>query len=129
MNERRKKVLLIDNDRLIVMLFKDIIKAAGYDIETASMGKEAWEKIQHSLPDLIVLDVMLPEMSGFEIARRAKADAILKKIPIIIMTALRSPSDVSEAKLAGADEVLLKPLNPEQLIERIKFYFEKPASN
>jgi DNA-binding response OmpR family regulator len=129
MNERRKKVLLIDDDRLIVMLFKDIIKAAGYDIETASMGKEAWDKIQHSHPDLIVLDVMLPEMSGFEIARRAKADHALKAIPIIILTALRSPSDVSEAKLAGADEVLLKPLNPEKLMERIKFYFERPASN
>jgi DNA-binding response OmpR family regulator len=127
MNGLRKKVLLIDDDRLVVMLFKDIVKAAGYDVETASMGQEAWEKIQHSNPDLIVLDIMLPEISGFELARRIKADEKLKQIPIIMLTGLRSPADVTDAKLAGAVEVLLKPLPPDKLVERIKFYLKKPA--
>jgi two-component system, sensor histidine kinase and response regulator len=126
MNGLRKKVLMIDDDRLIVMLLKDIIKTAGYDVETASKGKEAWEKIQNYRPDLIVLDIMLPEISGFEIARRMKADERLKHIPIIMLTALRSPADVTDAKLAGAVEVLLKPLPPETLLERIKFHFKKP---
>lgn len=127
MNESRKKVLLIDDDRLIVMLLKDVIKAAGYAIESASMGEEAWEKIQNSHPDLIVLDIMLPEISGFELARRVKADEKLKGIPIIMLTGLRSPSDVADAKLSGAVEVLLKPLPPEKLIERIKFYLKTPV--
>jgi DNA-binding response OmpR family regulator len=127
MNGLRKKILLIDDDRLVVMLFKDIIKAAGYDVETASMGLEAWDKIQHTNPDLIVLDIMLPELSGFELARRIKVDEKLKQIPIIMLTGLRSPADVTDAKLAGAVEVLLKPLPPDKLVERIKFHLKKPA--
>jgi DNA-binding response OmpR family regulator len=126
MNGLRKKVLMVDDDRLIVMLLKDIVKGAGYDVDTASKGKEAWEKIQSWRPDLIVLDIMLPEISGFELARRIKADEKLKHIPIIMLTALRSPADVTDAKLAGAVEVLLKPLPPETLLERIKFQFKKP---
>ncbi|MFI5253444.1 MAG: PleD family two-component system response regulator [Bacteroidota bacterium] len=128
MNGLRKKVLLVDDDRLLVMSFRDVIKVAGYELETAAMGMEAWEKLQKFSPHIVILDIVIPEMSGFEIARKMKSDANLRKIPILMLTGLRSPSDATDAKLAGADEVLLKPINPEKLLERIKFHINKASS-
>ena len=122
----RKKILLVDDDRLLIFSFKDAIKYAGFEVDTASNGKEAWEKIQQSPPDLVVLDAVMPEMNGFEVTRKVRADEKLRGIPIIILTGLRSPQDASDAKHVGADEVLIKPTSTEKILERIRFLLRKP---
>jgi len=121
----RKKVLLVDDDVMIILSFRNVIKNAGFELETATRGKEALEKIQQSPPDVIILDAIMPEMNGFEVARKLKADNDLKKIPIIMLTGLKSPSDATDARMAGADDVLVKPVGPAKLLERIKFHTTK----
>lgn len=127
MNGVRKKVFFVDDDRLIIMSMKGVVMGAGFDVESFWDGPTAWEKIQKSPPDIIILDAVMPVLNGFEITRRMKADEKLKKIPVLILTGLKSPQDTFDAKQAGADEVLAKPITGDKLIERIRFHLKKPA--
>ena len=118
----RKKILVVDDDFLNVALLKRYVLNAGFDVNTAYNGKEALEKIQQEVPDLILLDSVMPEMNGFELCRQIRDDGKLKDIPIIMVTGLKAESDSVQGRISGANEFLVKPVAEKHLAERIRSY-------
>ncbi|HEY7377191.1 MAG TPA: response regulator, partial [Steroidobacteraceae bacterium] len=92
----------------------------GYEIVAAGGGKEALAKVRELLPDLVLLDVMMPEVDGIEVCRRLRADTSLPYIPIVLLTAKSEPSEIVTALEAGGDEYLTKPVDPGALVARVK---------
>ncbi|MGD8442777.1 MAG: response regulator, partial [Desulfobacterales bacterium] len=113
-------VLIVDDEPLNVKLFASILSVDGYDIIRAFNGEEALEKVNEACPDLILLDIMMPGIDGFEVTRRLKGCVETKDIPIILITA----SDNADYKVigyeAGADEFLNKPVKAPELKSRVK---------
>lgn len=117
---REPRILIVDDNPANVELLKSQLKPYPYQLEAAYDGEEALEKVGKRLPDLILLDIMMPRISGFEICRRIKSDKRTQFIPIIVITALQEPSDKIKAIELGADDFLVKPINRLELTTRIK---------
>ncbi len=117
---REPRILIVDDNPANVELLKSQLKPYPYLLDTAFDGEEALEKIAVNLPDLILLDIMMPRISGFEICRRMKSDKRTQFIPIIVITALQEQSDKIKAIELGADDFLVKPINRLELTTRIK---------
>jgi CheY-like chemotaxis protein len=124
--EHRKKILIVDDEEITRTLMQRNTTLAGYDVIVASNGREAMEKIQGVIPDLIVADLMMPDMNGFELCRRLRNDERTKKIPVFVVSALQSESDIEQARLAGADLYLTKPIPSEVFVSHIKQYLGSP---
>ncbi|MEQ8221473.1 MAG: response regulator, partial [Candidatus Eremiobacterota bacterium] len=120
MEEKAKgTILVIDDSSAIVLLISTILREEKYDVITAFTGEEGVDKATEHKPDLIILDVMMPGMDGFETCVRLKADPVTKDIPVIIVTAVNdTPSKVSGLK-AGASDYLTKPFNAHELLARV----------
>ena len=115
-----KKILVVDDepDLLKVVTFR--LRKLGYDIIEATAGQKAIALIQEHRPDLILLDLRLPIMDGWEVCRRVKADDQLKHIPIIILTASAGALNSEMTKELKAEYLLVKPFEPEKLLEIVK---------
>lgn len=122
----RKRVFIVDDDFINVALLKRYVLNAGFDVDTAYNGKEALEKVRQQIPDLILLDSVMPEMNGFELCRQIRADERLKSIPIIMVTGLKTEADSIQGRMSGANEFLVKPVAEKLLIERIRSYLHTP---
>ena len=114
------RILIVDDHEDNVELLRARLAARGYEIESAADGKEALEKVAISAPDLILLDVMMPEVDGMEVAKRIKADPTLPFIPIIMQTALDAVESKVEGLDAGADDYITKPIVFAELEARVK---------
>ncbi len=111
-----KTVLIVDDEADLVKVTMFRLKSLGYDVITGASGKEALGLIKEKRPDLVLLDLRLPEIDGIDVCKAVKADAALKDIPIVMFTA--STTQVSQqAKEAGADGLLVKPFELGQLTE------------
>jgi two-component system, cell cycle response regulator len=123
MEERRDvepaRILIVDDHEDNVELLRARLESWGYTAETASSGVEALSKIETSPPDLVLLDVMMPEMDGIEVARRVKGNSSLPFIPIIMQTALDSTENKVEGLEAGADDYITKPIDFAELKARL----------
>ena len=117
---REPRILIVDDNPANVELLKSQLKPYPYKLECAFDGEEALEKVRKSPPDLLLLDIMMPRISGFEICRRLKNDKATQFIPIIVITALQEQSDKLKAIELGADDFLVKPINRLELTTRIK---------
>jgi putative two-component system response regulator len=117
---RNSKILIVDDNPSVIELLKSQLKPYKYEIETATDGEKALEQIRQSPPDLVVLDLMMPRISGYEICRRLKNGKDTRFIPIIVVTALQEQSDKLRAIELGADDFLVKPINKLELTTRIK---------
>jgi len=114
------KVLVVEDDRSIQMVLELVLnRMAKCDVITASDGPEGLSKIQKEKPDVVLLDLMLPGMDGFEICQRAKADEATRQIPIIFLTAQPQPASVAKAMALGAAGYLVKPFDPIKIIDQI----------
>jgi len=122
-----KKILAVDDERHIVRLVQINLVKEGYEVVTASNGREAIEKAREIKPDLIVMDVMMPEMDGFEALEKMKADPELMAIPVIMLTAKAQDADVFSGWQKGADLYLTKPFNPSELLTFVKRIFDSQA--
>ncbi len=122
-----KKILAVDDERHIVRLVQINLVKEGYEVVTASNGREAIEKAKEYKPDLIVMDVMMPEMDGFEALEKMKADPELMAIPVIMLTAKAQDADVFSGWQKGADLYLTKPFNPSELLTFVKRIFSSQA--
>lgn len=112
------KILLIEDELDLSELTKIRLENSGYEVVSALSGEEALTLLQKDIPDLILLDLLLPGMHGEEVCKKLKCDDRLKKIPIILFTA--SSSDILEvAKEIGADDYIMKPFAPEELLDKI----------
>jgi len=119
-----KRILFVDDepDVLRVALFR--LKKAGYEVTTATNGLEALELAQELVPDLMLLDLRIPIITGLEVCLKVKSDEKLKHIPVILFTASVQNMD-TKVKEVGADDYLIKPFNPEQLLEKVKKFLSK----
>ena len=112
-------LLVVDDDPVIQKLLQVNFEMEGYEVVLAADGLEALEKAQELVPDLIVLDVMMPRMDGLEAAARLKRDPATSAIPIIMLSAKAQDVDVKAGRATGADEYITKPFDPLELLERV----------
>ncbi len=118
--EKTARILVVDDHPDNIELLRARLEARGYEVETAEDGEEALRKVFERPPSLVLLDVMMPKMDGFETVRRIKANKDLPFIPVIMQTALDSTQDIVEGLNAGADDYITKPLNFAELEARVK---------
>ena len=116
----KAKILVADDIKQNVKLLRVILSASDYDVTEAYDGEEALEKAKTENPDLILLDIMMPKLTGYEVCRRLREDASTKNIPIIMITALHEMDDRIKGIEAGANDFTSKPFNKIELLARIK---------
>ncbi|MBC7806781.1 MAG: response regulator [Akkermansiaceae bacterium] len=114
------RILAVDDEPNIVRLIQVNLERDGYTVETANNGAQALAKIRQSRPDLLVSDVMMPEMDGFELLANIRRDPMLADLPVIMLTAKAQDRDVMEGYTRGADMYLTKPFNPMELKQFVK---------
>ncbi|MCD8183909.1 MAG: hybrid sensor histidine kinase/response regulator [Bacteroides sp.] len=118
-NPSEYKILIVDDVMSNVLLLKVLLTNEKFAIATASNGQQALEQVDKEHPDLVLLDVMMPDLSGFEVAERLKANPETADIPIIFLTALNSTTDIVKGFQVGANDFIFKPFNKEELIIRV----------
>jgi two-component system, OmpR family, alkaline phosphatase synthesis response regulator PhoP len=123
----RKKVLVVEDDSSIIVFVMDTLEYLGYEVSIARNGKEGLNKTQALIPDLIILDVMMPEMDGFEVCERLKTDENTKNIPILMLTARGQIQDKVKGFGVGADDYLAKPFEKEEFEARVKSLLRRPT--
>jgi CheY-like chemotaxis protein len=109
------KILVVDDIPLNVLLVKKMLQPLGFETSEAEDGVVAMEKIEADKPDLILLDLMMPRMDGFEVLRRLRANEETKSIPVIILSALNSNDDVAKGISMGAEDYITKPIIMDRL--------------
>jgi DNA-binding response OmpR family regulator len=124
--ERRKKVLIVDDEPSMVSVLQRHVSNAGYEIATATNGQEALDKIQQDELDLVLLDLMMPGMNGFETCRQIRENEKTRKLPVLIITALRSEADSASAAACGANEFIVKPIDGSHLAKRLRHHLGSP---
>lgn len=122
------KVLLVDDEMDIVTVTKVRLESRGFEVLCAYDGLDALNKVKEDRPDIILLDLFMPVMHGFEVCKKLKGDPKTRNIPIILFSAgLCKDSCPKEAKDAGASDFVAKPFDVEELVDKIKFYAKKKA--
>jgi two-component system alkaline phosphatase synthesis response regulator PhoP len=118
---RAAAVLVVDdNEQNLELLQAYVEDGVGCKVRTARDGLEALRSVEQAQPDLILLDVMMPRMSGFQVCSRLKSDPTLRDIPVVMVTALNEVADVERAVESGADDFLTKPVHRIELVTRVK---------
>ena len=119
-----KKILAVDDERHIVRLVQVNLERAGYVVVTAADGREALEKVEAEKPDLVILDVMMPYMDGFEVLQLLRKNQSTRDLPVIMLTAKAQDADVFRGWQSGVDCYLTKPFNPMELISFVRRILE-----
>jgi twitching motility two-component system response regulator PilG len=115
-----KKILLVEDQESLLKLESILLTSRGFEVRGVSDGQAALAAIEEDIPDLMLLDIMLPDLDGFEICRMIKEKERTRQIPIIMVTARKSRKDVQLSKEAGADAYITKPFKSAMLIETIQ---------
>ena len=115
-----KRILVVEDQEDNRQILRDLLGNAGYEIIEAENGEEALAAVAKQRPDLILMDIQLPLMDGYEATRRIKADPALKSIPIIVVTSYALSGDENKARAAGCDAYVTKPYSPRQLLAKVK---------
>jgi CheY-like chemotaxis protein len=126
----KRLVLAVDDEPLVTRLIQVNLERAGYAVQTQANSLEALDALKSGQvkPDLILLDVTMPYMDGFEMLNQIKADANLKDIPIMMVTARALDADIVHAQGAGVSQYLTKPINPTELVSMVKHVIGEPES-
>lgn len=120
-----KKILIVDDNKLERTVLKQYLKNQGYQVELASSGDEALNTCSHNLPDLVVSDVMMPQMDGLEFCRRLRATPSGKLIPFIFLSGKNELEDRNNGLEIGANDYITKPVDPKELVAKIKTQLER----
>jgi len=121
----KEKILIVDDEQDILELVKYNLEKEGYEIVTAISGEEALAVAEGSLPDLMVLDLMLPGMDGLEVTRKIRSGKATAQLPIVILSAKGEESDIVSGLELGANDYLSKPFSPRELVARIRAIFRR----
>ena len=124
----RKKILICDDDPLLVDLVQFRLQARGYEVTVAKDGGEAMSRLRDEAPDAVVLDAMMPVLDGYEVLRRIREDPATAGLPVVMLTARRQEQDVLSALSLGANDYMVKPFIPEELVARLGRLLEKAAA-
>ncbi|MCH8835042.1 MAG: response regulator [Proteobacteria bacterium] len=119
-----KTILIVEDNELNMKLFNDLLQAHGYDTVQTKDGKDAMELARSHHPDLIVMDIQMPEISGLEIARALKADARLKHIPIIAVTACAMKGDEEKIRQGGCEGYIAKPISVPHFLQTVARFLD-----
>ena len=117
-----KRILVIEDQEDNRQIVRDLMTASGYELIEATTGEEGLEAASRERPDLILMDIQLPGIDGYEVTRRIKADPKLSKIPIIAVTSYALSGDDKKAFAAGCDAYVTKPYSPRLLLAKIREY-------
>jgi len=120
----KKKIVVADDEPFILSALQDTLSDT-YSVFSASNGKEAIEQVSKVHPNLIILDVMMPEMDGLEACKNLKREKATSGIPVILLTAKGQITDIEKGFKSGADAYVVKPFSPARLIEKVEEIFEK----
>jgi DNA-binding response OmpR family regulator len=123
-----KRLLVIDDEVDIGETVKIRLEVNGYSVNLAYDGLDGIAKAVKTMPDLILLDILMPQVDGFEVCRRLRKIPETQNIPIIMLTAIKSPESLQKAKEAGAQDYLVKPFENGELVEIVRFYLGKQKS-
>lgn len=118
----RKKILLVDDSNTILMMERMILTKGHYDLLTASNGEEAVERALSEKPDLILMDIVMPKMNGFDACRRIRGEESIKDTPIIVVTTRGEVQNVETGFQAGCNDYVTKPINGAELMAKLKTY-------
>ena len=116
----KKKVLIIDDEGDLVEELVVLLRRKDFLVDVSLNGNSGLGKVASFQPDIIILDVLMPKMDGWEVCRRIRADPKTEKIPVIVLTGLKEPNLEKEIKAAGAQDFLLKPYSRETLLNKIR---------
>lgn len=116
---KKGKILVVDDEVNITQILEFSIEAEGFDVITAQNGEDAIEKARREQPDLIILDIMMPKIDGYEACRILKANPLTKHIPVVLLTAKGREVDKRLGYEVGATDYIVKPFSPNKLIEKI----------
>ena len=116
----RKRLLLIDDDPNLILLVKDYLEFRGYEVLTADNGKEALNLLSQNLPDMIICDIMMPEMDGYALIENVRQDPRTSWIPVLFLSARGQSQDRIKGLNLGADVYMVKPFEPEELVAQVE---------
>jgi two-component system phosphate regulon response regulator PhoB len=122
-----ERILVVDDEPDLLELVRVNLRQAGYEVETAEAGREALDCLKRSLPDLMVLDLMLPDLSGTEVCRRVRQDPEISHLPIVMLTAKADEVDRVVGLELGADDYVTKPFSPRELTLRVRAVLRRRA--
>jgi DNA-binding response OmpR family regulator len=114
------RIVVADDEPDVRELIAYRLGRSGYEVVEAHDGEEALRMALAEPPDLVVLDVMMPKLDGYELTRRLRAEEATRRVPVILLTARAQEDDVSQGFAAGADDYLKKPFNPDELVARVR---------
>ncbi len=118
----RKKILIVEDNELNMKLFNDLLEAHGYETLQAKNGADALRIAAQASPDLIIMDIQLPEISGLQATKELKADPRLSKIPIIAVTAFAMKGDEERIRAGGCEDYIAKPISVAAFLDKVKRY-------
>lgn len=127
-NSKIPLILVVDDDQVSLQLTKGILSSSGYDIATAASGRDALFTLREVKPDLILLDVMMPEMNGYDVCSRLKEDKEIAFIPVIFVTALEEEQDKAKAFAVGGADYVVKPINREMLCKTVNKHLQTKSN-
>jgi two-component system alkaline phosphatase synthesis response regulator PhoP len=123
----KQRILVVDDDREVVRLMQAYLERAGYEVMTAYDGQSAVHMLRREKPDLLLLDLMLPDQDGFDITRLMRSDPTLADIPIIMLTARVDVTDRIVGLEMGADDYVTKPYDPREVVARVRARLRSPG--
>src|SRR5215217_7001201 len=120
-----KCILVVEDQEDNRQILRDLLKSADYEMIEAETGEEALAAVAKRRPDLILMDIQLPILDGYETTRRIKADPAMRSVPIIAVTSYALSGDEAKARAAGCDDYVTKPYSPRQLLAKIRDYLQQ----
>jgi CheY-like chemotaxis protein len=125
-NKKKKKIMIVEDDSFVMDIYNTKLNQEGYEVLSAENGAEAIKELEKEIPDLILLDIIMPYVDGWQVLKKIKTDERLKNIPVILLTNLSQKEDINEGLGLGADDYLIKShFTPSEVLEKIKKYIKK----
>ena len=117
---KRNRILVVEDEESLLKLESILLSSKGYSVTGVMDGRAALEEVKANKPDLVILDIMLPEMDGFEVCRRIKDDPELSHIPVLILTAKKNCQDLDRGQVAGCDAYITKPFKSAMVLDKVQ---------
>lgn len=117
---RKKHILIVEDELTLLKLESILLKVKGYDVTTAATGSDALDRLSREMFDLVLLDIMLPDIDGFEVCRRIRSDGRTAAIPVVMLTAKNNEDDRAQGMASGANAYITKPFRSAGVIEQIE---------
>src|SRR5665647_630960 len=123
---KKLKIMVVEDDSFVMDIYQTKLSQEGYEVLQAENGTEAFKKLETEIPDLILLDIIMPYVDGLQVLKKIKAEEKLKNIPVVLLTNLSQKENINEGLGLGADDYLIKShFTPSEVLDKIKKYIKK----